>query len=274
MAQDAWAALSKYLGDLGLTSLLPLAQRLIAEGASPDRIDLELQQTPEWKQRFFVIEQRRAAGLPPVTVPEVLAYEQRGLELAQAYGLPKALLSRETLGNLMLNDVSLVELENRIQSGYARLNTADPQTQETFRQLYGMGLSAGELAAYVLAPDITLPEIEKRVAASQIGGVAAQTGLSFSSSFLEQLAQAGVAPKAAQQVFGTLARNRSLVEQLAGELAPALSQEQVTRGLLGMNGADTAAVEQRKSGLAAVFGGGAGGAGGAQASQEGVVGLR
>ncbi len=270
MPEDAYAALHTFLESIGLTSLTDFAIQRIQEGASADVIDFELRQQEPWRKRFASIEQRQKAGLPAISVAEVLEFEKRSREMAQAYGMPKNFISQAQTDALLVGDVGLPELEARFKGAYTRLNNADPATQAAMKRLYGLGATAGDLAAFALAPEIALPDIERRVTAIEVGAEGGKQGFTFSREFLESLSQSGVEATAAKAVFGALSRNRSLTDQLAGEMSAAMTQEEATEGLLGLNAESTQKVERRRSGLQAEFAGGSS----VQTSQEGVIGLR
>lgn len=271
MLEDAAAVMRTYLDSVGLGELSDFAEQRVRQGASAEVLNFELEAHPVWRRRFSAVYERQKKGLTPISAAQQIEFERSAAQMAQAYGMPKSLVGRAQTDALLVGDVSLPELESRMKGAYTRLNNAAPETQAAMQRLYGLGASAGDLAAFVLAPDIALPDIERRVTAIEVGAEGGKQGFTFSREFLESLAQTGVDAGAAKQVFGALSRNRGLTERLAGEMTAAMTQEEATEGLLGLNAASADKVNRRRSGLQAEFGGGTSSA---QSSQDGVLGLR
>ena len=254
--QDAWAVVDQQLTDWGLPGLEGWATDQIIAGYSPTAIGLNLVRTPEYQTAFgAVIKARTDKGLTPMTPAQILDYRTQAEANAQTYGLPKDALDKATLDNLMINDVSANELATRMQQSFVRLNNADEATKAAYTQLYGMGVTPGEIASMALSPQNSLPLIEQRLATAEIGGQATSAGLTLSKGFLENLAAGGESKASVATAFGQVATDRNLLTPLAGETNPEhLTQEALASGLLKTNPDILQQLQREKEGRASPFG--------------------
>ena len=69
-------------------------------------------------------------------------------------------------------DISALEFTDRIKLAEDTIVNADPEVLKTFNNFYGT-LTNADLISYVLAPDETLPKLQTKAAAAQIGSAAA-----------------------------------------------------------------------------------------------------
>ena len=96
LQRDALARLGSLLQGYGLNGMLDWVKSKLIAGASEAEIQLEMYEQPAFKARFPVIDARRAAGLNPVSVAEVLEYETRGRELMRRAGVTQeSFIARE-----------------------------------------------------------------------------------------------------------------------------------------------------------------------------------
>jgi hypothetical protein len=72
--------------------------------------------------------------------------------------------------------MSSTELNDRIKTAANNVINADPVVMATFKQYYG-GLTTSDLVSYFLAPDETLPILNNKIAAAQVGTAAQEQGL-------------------------------------------------------------------------------------------------
>lgn len=254
--QDAWAWLDQQLQAEGLPGMGSWGEQQIIAGYSPTMVAINLTQTPQYQDAYGkVIKARVDAGLTPMTPAQILEYRTNAESYAQQYGLPKEALTKDTLDNLMIGDVSSTELQARIQNSFVRLTQADSATQAAYTQLYGMGVTPGEVASMALSPQNSLPLIEQRLATAEIGGQALNNGLNLSKGFLENLAAAGETKATTATAFGTVATDRNLLTPLAGETNPEhLTQEALASGLMKSNPDVLQQLQREKEGRAAPFG--------------------
>ena len=220
---DAWAYLQNLLNDYGLGDLNDFAKQSIIDGLSSNEIIQRLRTTDVYKKRFAVIEQRKQQGLPPISEGEVLQYEKQATAMMRGAGLPKGFYdSPDDFQKLQLNDVSLSELEARINNGYLQASQASAEDRAQWKQL---GLGEGDLAAFFLDPDKATNVIQEQFGAVQRAQEAKRVGYGqLSRADAEMLSRMGVSSDQSVQGFSQLAKGKELMQGLPGE-----NVDQITR---------------------------------------------
>ena len=213
---DAWSYLSSLLGSYGLSGLDSFAQDAIVKGFSSNEIVQRIRTTDQYKERFQAIEQRKAAGLPAISEAEVINYEKEATRLMRAAGLTSGFWdSPDDFVNLQVKDVSLSELQARINEGYVAATQMPSDVQQ---QWAALGYTTGDLAAYMLDPDRTEAALMKQVGAVQQAAEAQRAGFGqLTKAQAEQLQALGISAPQAQQGFQNLYNQRELMNALPGE---------------------------------------------------------
>ena len=211
--QDALAALTDRFAKFGLSSLVSKIKELAITGASEATISLQLQDTPEYKQRFSANEIRLKKGLTVLAPSEYLANEDRYRQALRAYGLTQ-FDNDAYVSQFIANDVSPTEMSNRIVTAVQRVQNADPAIAKQLKDYYNIGQS--DLVAYVLDPEQQFQKIERQVAAAEIGVAAGRQGLQAGVGVAEQLAAQGVTQAEAQKGYATIADILPTAEKLSG----------------------------------------------------------
>lgn len=216
--RDAYLAIVETLKEYGLESLAPAVLGFIQQGYSQDTINILLQQTDAYKQRFRANEARRQKGLPVLSPAEYLATERAYRQVIAAAGLPVGFYDEPSdFENFLANDVSPVEVQERVQAAYEALNAVDPNYRRYFEQWY----SPGDLVAYMLDADRATAVITRQHRAAAAAASAESAGMSISRDLAETLGSVGVTPDDARQGFavaGRLAENtRKLSAVYGGE---------------------------------------------------------
>lgn len=236
VSQAVSAAFAMY----GLGSLTNLIDSYARQGLNDAAIALQLRQTPEYKARFPAMEALSKEGRA-ISEGEYIGYERAAAQLEQQYGLPKDMLLNNVT-DLLINDLSIAELQNRVQLAAADSLYAPEDLRATIRDYYGIDPDQA-LTAYYLDPDIAVPLLEQQSAAARIGtqgyrqGLGADQGLN--RGFAETLAQRGVTEQQAQQGFGQAAAQQSFTygrgdtatgaEVLSGAFGDQAAQQAVQR---------------------------------------------
>jgi hypothetical protein len=211
--QDAILVLTDRFAKFGLSSLVAKIKELAITGASEATISLQLQETPEYKQRFSANEVRIKKGLSVLSPAEYLANEDRYRQALRAYGLTQ-FDNDAYVSQFIANDVSPTELSNRIVTAVQRVQNADPAIAKQLKSYYNIGQS--DLVAYVLDPEQQFQKIERQVAAAEIGVAAGIQGLTAGVGVAEQLAAQGVTQAQAQKGYATIADILPTAEKLSG----------------------------------------------------------
>jgi hypothetical protein len=218
--KSAYDILAEEFNRYGLGSLVEPLKGLVMENVSPSEFSLRLQQTDAYKQRFAANADRIAKGLTALRPAEYLAMEDQYQNLMRNYGLPSTYYSKDSLGTqagfnqLLANDVSAAELEDRIMAAQNRVQNANPEVYQALKSFYP-DITNGDILAYTLDPNKALDMIKRKVTAAEIGGAALAQGLSTSAQAAEDLARYGITKQQAQQGYENIAGMLPRSQQLA-----------------------------------------------------------
>ena len=196
----------------GLSSLANKIRDLAIEGATEATITLQLQETPEYIQRFGANQTRIKAGLTVLTPAEYLNLEDGYRQVLRAYGL-RQFDNDAYVQQFIANDMSPAELSNRVVTAVQRVQNADPAITRQLRDFYGIGTN--DLVAYVLDPQQQFQKIERQVAAAEIGAAARLQGFDTGVTVAEQLAAQGITQAEARRGYSTIADILPTAEKLS-----------------------------------------------------------
>ena len=235
--RDSIALLTATMEQYGLGSLASVIIDLKQQGFSDEVVDVKLQETPQWKQRFSGNELRRKAGLPVLKPDEYLGLEAAYKKVIKDAQLPETFYDQtDDFAKFMANDISATELKERVNLANLSVQNADPYYKDSLRSMYG--LNDGEMIAYALDPERALPAITRQVKAAQFGAEAARQGLpAIGTSMAERYSDTfGVTQQQARQGFEQVAMIQPEAQRLsdvfAGQ-APAVGLEETTSAVFG-----------------------------------------
>jgi len=209
-SQGAFDLLYSEFAKYGLESLVEPLRGLIQEGASGATMSLALQNTDAYKQRFSANADRIAKGLTALNPAQYLAMEDQYQNIMRNYGLPASYYAKDSTGKqagfnqLLANDVSAVELEDRVATAQNRVINANPDVTKALKQFYP-DITNGDILAYTLDPTKALDMIKRKVTAAEIGGAALSSGLTTEAAAAENLAKYGITAAQARQGYSTIA---------------------------------------------------------------------
>lgn len=217
--RSAFQLLRDEFNRYGLGELIGDVEALIKGGLPPAEFAIELRKTPTYQKRFQANTQRINAGLRALSEAEYIGLEDQYQNIMRQYGLPAAYYEKNQFGKqanldkFIAGDVSPVELEERLQTGYKRVQDSNPEVLQALRSYYP-DISNGDILAYVLDPKQAIQDINRKVTAAEIGGEAARAGLSKAAlergitgvgvTDAEYLARYGVTKESARQGFQTI----------------------------------------------------------------------
>lgn len=236
------------LDDFNLGSLKAPIMALIGEGYEGRELDIQLREDPRYKSRFKANEARMKAGLPRLSPLEYIKMEQQYKEIADFYGLPEVSYRSGEGGfdTYIEQVVSPSEFESRIQTGQQRLNDVLPDVGTTLREFFPE-VGQGDLLGYVLNPKDTLPEIQKKITAAEIGASARRAGLQTGRTRAEELRAAGISAERAAQGFAQVAEELPRGQQLAQIYGQEpYTQEVAETAVFGLAGAPEARRKRQK----------------------------
>jgi len=201
--QDAYALLEDTFRSYGLDSLVPVIKGYMQQNLGPNQATLALKQTPEYQARFAGNTARIKAGLNALSEATYLNLENQYSEAFTGYG-QKALASKAQFATLIGNDISPVELKDRLDMAVSQVQQADPTVMASLRTYYP-NITDANLVSYFLNPEETLPALTRQVQAADIGAAAAQQGLTANKTTAEGLAAYGTTYAQAQAGYGKIA---------------------------------------------------------------------
>ena len=208
--QSAYDILLAEFNQYGLGSLVEPLKALIVSGPSSAELTLALRATDAYKKRFSANADRISKGLSALNEREYIGMEDQYQNIMRNYGLPASYYAKDSMGTqagfnqLLANDVSAAELEDRVMTAQSRVMNANPEIKQALRQFYP-DITEGDMLAYALDPTKALTDIKRKVTAAEIGGAAIGAGLRTSQTAAEGLAAYGVTKGQAQQGYGAIA---------------------------------------------------------------------
>lgn len=231
--ESASQILSRILGSVGLSDLLPAIEPMWRNTSIPPNIDANqlgfmIRDSEPYAKRFPGNKALRDAGKPEYSVSEYLLLEKEYKNAIQGKGIPSGFYdTTEYIGQFIKNGVSVAEVGRRVEQGFRAVNEGDPEVLRQLKQFYPT-VSDGELAAFFLAPEEARPIIVAKAQAAQVGAQAVkQAGMQLTTAEAESLIQQGIeTPAEAQQVFGTIGAAQDLFQaQMIGEQAVAREEQ-------------------------------------------------
>lgn len=247
----------------------------ITPNMSVDDIGVALADTDAFKKRFPANETFKQAGKPRFSVSQYLRLESDFARVLRTNGMPQGFYdSPSDFQQLIANEVSPEELNDRITLGYQAVRQADPQVVQQFTRLYG--IDEGKLAAYFIDPERARPtfdryEAQRQAQAARVAAQAQQQAqISLDAQQAEALVRAGISEETAQAGFAAIGEQQGLfAPQMAGE--EQLTQAEQIGGTFGTNAQARQAIARRRRRRQAEFETGGGFAG---QGAGGVTGLR
>ena len=205
-SRSAYALLLSEFSKYGLEALVSPLQDLIKQGLSGPEFQIALRNTDAYQKRFAGNTERIKKGLTALSPAEYLALEDQYQNIMRNYGLPADYYAKDSLGTqqgfnkLIANDVSAVELEERVLTAQKRVLDAPPEVKSALKQFYP-DITNGDILAYTLNPEKGLADIKKKVTAAEIGGAAIGAGLATDVARAEELARFGVTAEKAREGY-------------------------------------------------------------------------
>jgi peptidoglycan hydrolase-like protein with peptidoglycan-binding domain len=257
--------------DTQVNGLVDWAWQKIQGGASDAEITDTLYQTPEFKAAFPEYVARQQAGLP-VSVSDILNYRQGFSDLVNYYGLNTVYNTADVkalTASLITGNVSLTEANDRIVKGFNEIqNNALPEAQQIFGQWYGP-TSQAALAAYFLAPDHALPNLERQVQMAEVAGAGARFNFSVGQGLAGTLATQGVSQQQALQGFQQIDYLSPIFRETVSEQTDLTPLGTGVGAVFGTEAGAQGQLERRLGERKAALSG----SGGAFVTEKGVVGL-
>jgi hypothetical protein len=251
--KSAYDTLYEEFDQYGLGSLVSDIKNILVDGSlDPTEFSLKVRGTDAYKARFIANEARLAKGLRALSPASYIALEDKYQEVMRQYGLPESYYAKTGTGvqegfrKLIENDVSNLELEDRIATAQKRVINANPEVTQALKQFYP-DITNADILAYTLDPKNAIENIKRKVTAAEIGGAAIQSGLQTGVARAEELQRYGVDQAAAEKGFGTIAGGLQRGSQLASIYGEdAYTQTTAEQEVFNIAGAQEAAKQRKK----------------------------
>lgn len=207
-----------------MSDLLNSALGYITQGMSAQEIELQLQNTPEYKQRFAGNAIRIANGLSALSPANYISLEDQYGQVLQSYGLPSGFYDQHSdFTDFIGKGISPSELQSRAQVAYNQYINAPDSMKNLWQQYFG---TQGDAIAYILDPDRATSTIQSQGQQVAIGGAAAAAGLSIDQPRAQQFDQAGVTAQQAEQGFEQVAFEIQPDRQIANRFGTSFTQQE------------------------------------------------
>jgi hypothetical protein len=218
--QSAYDLLYSQFAQYGLGSLVDPLKGLIISGASPAEFTIKLRESDAYQKRFAANKQRIAKGLKAIDEATYIGLEDQYQKLMRNYGLPASYYTKDAMGTqpgfekFIANDVSAVELEDRIATAQKRVINSNPEVSYALKNFYP-DITNGDILAYTLDPTKGLEDIKRKITSAEIGGAALRSGLTTSATDAEYLQKYGIDKAMAEKGYSTIGAGLERGSQLA-----------------------------------------------------------
>ena len=232
--QNAMVIIDGILAEYGLQSLSSVVLGYVQQGYNSDAINVLIQQTPEWKQRFAGNIARQQNGLAPLDPATYLATEASYAQVIAQAGLPAGFYSGgQDFASWIGQNISPAEIQQRATDAGDLVNSQDPGILAALSE---QGIDSGQLAAYFLDPSKALPIIQNTYNAVKIGAAASDNGLTLNGQRAQQFASMGVTQAQAQSDYQQISQALPAAKTLSDIYGQAYGQTQLENELLGQSG--------------------------------------
>lgn len=129
----------------------------------------------EYNKRFSANAARVAAGKAPLDEKTYLGDERKYADIFTKYDVPQ-FATTDQYTKLIAGGIDPDKVETRISMGYNRVIN-NPSTLEAFQKFYKQ-ISMGEIVGALIAPEVQMPALERKITTAEVGGAALRQGLS------------------------------------------------------------------------------------------------
>jgi len=252
--ESALGAITDVLDQAGLSSVATTAWDQLNNGVPASQIISDIRSGNPlygnaYAQRFPGMAALAAKG-QAITEADYISKEAADTQLLNQYLGPQAataFANTAYLGTLIGNNVNSADLQSRLVAAQNSVSSLDPNITQYAKDTYG--LDSGHLAAWALDPNQSLQVIQQQSQAMQIGGAALQQGFKgglgvngeLSQTQAQNLANANVTQAQAQAGFNNIGQEGQFSTQLPGDIANALTNQQLINAQFKTNASDVIA---------------------------------
>jgi hypothetical protein len=211
----------------------------------------------DYKERFAGNEARTKQGLNVYTEAEYLTLEDSYADTLRRNNLSTLIstdskVNQKRFAGYMEKGLSATEFADRVDTFFERVENMNPNIKSQFKAYYP-GIDDLDIVAYLADPENTMPVLEKKIAAAEIGASALQVGLTATSKTMaETMAGAGVTRTEAQKGYaqiGEFLSDAELYSQIYKQEGINYNQETAEKDII-LNQADATKKRKRLASMA------------------------
>jgi hypothetical protein len=163
----------------------------IMADATQEETLLKLYDQPAYKARFPGMDALRKKNRA-ITEAQYMSLENQISQTLRFFDLPSGFYdSRETLGNIIGNEVSPKEVQDRAQAAQDLAKATNPEIRTALKEFYNIG--EGAITAHFLNGDLAAPLLLKQARSAEIAGIAKTAGFNqFTNTEAQGLAEQDV----------------------------------------------------------------------------------
>lgn len=260
---DSFSILRTYLAKYQLSGLEGAVRKIIFGGgvdlSSPNAILFALREEPDYINRFAGNKERVKNNIAELDPATYIGMEEGYRQLMRSNGFDKGFYDEQSdFEQFIGGDVSLNELQARIEQGFNLVRDADPAVKAQMKELYNVG--DDQLAEFFLDQKRALPLLKnfEKTRAAKAAGIAArgveQGGMQLTALEAEGLADRGITSETAADRFASRKATAGLYDAMTGE--EALTREQDLGATFGFDTNALLALQGRQKKRVAQFQGG------------------
>jgi peptidoglycan hydrolase-like protein with peptidoglycan-binding domain len=235
--------LRQTLKALRLESLTDWAAEQLRINRSPEEIMILLTDTPEFRARFPAYHDIQDAG-HGMTLAEMIEFEDATREILRSAGLPPSFYDGpEDFAQLMRSNLSVMEIQDRINKGYQQVAEAHSSVRDAFREYFGVEGDAAMAMLYI-DPERAQPTLLRMAEEARVSGAARRLDFGISRNLVEEMVRVGITGDQSGELFSQLNQMRGIFDETIGERED-LTVEQGVREQAGLSGGKGREIERR-----------------------------
>ena len=144
------------------------------------------------------------------------------------YGIPRNTslnILQDRFVNLLENEVSANEFQQRVAAVYRGIQENIPQVQDFYATNFGLDLDEQSIFLGALDPTVGEDIVSGKITAAQIGGEAARAGFTISFEEAERIQRAGLTQAEARRLFATAEEQLPQIQELQAQRGVAPQQQ-------------------------------------------------
>lgn len=243
--RNAYADFQQVLNRYGLGSMAEKTWKYIVENGTENtnQLMIWLYEQDEFKTRFPALAKLQSENRA-ISPEEYINLERGYAQVMRSAGLDQQFFDNPSdFTELISNDVSVNEFQQRIEEGFKRVSTASPLVRDAFSRYFGVQ-GDNALAAFFIDPDRALPALNRMVTQSEIAAGFAEAGMALDVDYSARMADLGFDRKSAAESARRVFTLKPIAQQGINEAAIQVgSSPAVTAGGSSMDEAEQIAVE-------------------------------